>query len=487
MEVDNSYYICHYCVEYKTIKQSDILRHFRRKSRCKCNTLFSFENAFILSSKKKYYFNLNMELLNRDDMIYIITHNNEKINYIDKDFRSKIFEKEDIKKEYIKNEDKKDIKNYKEYLDIFNNNQYISNNHFANNIIDILDKQLKSISFDNNFDIFNNYIKKEENKSEDTTSNELVEDKEDKSHLVPLNIKGYYYDGIYNNVFHNTKNNTYYCANCDKDYANINSVRKHLIKGVCKKRQHVAQVFDESNKQMSSIIEKEINKKSNNKFVQNIQNIQNIQNNNNNNNDTKNNTYNLNLRDFVHEKYDLSHITDEFYQQKDFFLYDNLLKIIMENKKNRNIFFTNTNGVGEAIIYTNNELNRMSSDKAGYLILDKLSQSFDQLYYKQDEETRQFYSFITKYYYVVKGQYKHDTIHKIYDVENKCFIYTANSNFFRSRDKYLSRIITIMNPIQNSIRENMCSSISEINDIPFVNPNIEDFVSTRMRYRDLKN
>jgi hypothetical protein len=70
----------------------------------------------------------------------------------------------------------------------------------------------------------------------------------------------------------------------------------------------------------------------------------------------------------------------------------------MENKKNHNIFFSN----GEAIIYTDNELNRMSSDKAGYLILDKINKSFNEILYQQDEETQQYYHFISMYFYVIK-------------------------------------------------------------------------------------
>ena len=33
----------------------------------------------------------------------------------------------------------------------------------------------------------------------------------------------------------------------------------------------------------------------------------------------------------------------------------------------------------------------------------------------------------------------------------------------------------------------MAISINEINNIPLINPNIEDFASVKMRYRDLKD
>jgi hypothetical protein len=212
------------------------------------------------------------------------------------------------------------------------------------------------------------------------------------------------------------------------------------------------------------------------------QNIQNINNTNNTNNNTHNSTYHFTIQDFVNERYDLTHIKDSFYEQKDFFIYPNFLRMIMENKKNQNIFFSNN----EAIFYTDNELNKMSSDKAGYLILDKLSQSFDELLYKQDSEAREYYKFISKYYNVLKGHYKHDTIFRDYDVNTRQFFYTSQGNLFRSRDKYLTKIIGTVNKFSDNVRENMNIDGLNIKNLPIINPNIEDFASIRMRYKDLK-
>jgi hypothetical protein len=239
-----------------------------------------------------------------------------------------------------------------------------------------------------------------------------------------------------------------------------------------------------------AIIKKEKEEQEEEKYkkhlVQNINQMIGTQNNinnvNNNNNNTLNNNYNLSLRDFVHENYDLTHIKDSFYKNSDFFTYPNLLHMIMENEKNRNIFFTGN----EAIVYSDNELNRMSSDKAGYLVLDKLSHSFNQLLYRQNEETQIYYNYVTKYYYVIKGHYKHDTIFKDYDTEDKRFIYTASSSMFRSRDKYLSKMVSTVNKFGSSIRDNINNEGFQIKDIPFINPSIEDYASAKMRYRDLK-
>jgi hypothetical protein len=129
----------------------------------------------------------------------------------------------------------------------------------------------------------------------------------------------------------------------------------------------------------------------------------------------------------------------------------------------------------------------MSSDKAGYLILDKLNQSFDELLYKQDSEAREYFKFISKYYYVLKGHYKHDTIFKDYDVDTRQFYYTSQGNLFRSRDKYLTKIGSTLSKYKDSTRENMMISLDEVNNIPIINPNIEDFSSVKMRYRDLKD
>jgi hypothetical protein len=236
-----------------------------------------------------------------------------------------------------------------------------------------------------------------------------------------------------------------------------------------------------------SLIKKEKEEEERNKYkddiIQNIQqNIQNIGTQNNNNN-TQNNNYNFAIKDFVNDRYDISHIKDSFYEKKDFFLYPNFLQMIMENEKNRNIFFVDK----EAVFLMDNELNKMSSDKAGYMILDKLSESFDQLLYRQDKEARDYYSFITKYYHVIKGHYKHDTIFKDYNVDKQQFFYTSQGNLFRSRDKYLTKIVGTVNKFSDDVRTQMNIDGLDIKNIPLINPNIEDFASVRMRYRDLKD
>jgi hypothetical protein len=398
-------YICHYCVDYKTDSLSDIIRHFKRKTECKCNTIYGYNEAKELSKKKKYDFNFDIKNLTRNDYIFIITHYTDKNNKINDNFINNILSRP-------QNQD--------------HNKNYYNTNHECT--------QLQE------------YNKNEENINE---NDEITK--------------------IENNI----------CPRCDQKFLNIYTLKRHLQnKEACEKRQKTNKIFEDVIKKTEMIKEKEIiNHNINNTFVDNSKNI-NIQNNNNNSN-----SYNFQIKDFIHERYDISHIKDDYYAQKDFFLYHNFLKIIMENKKNQNIFFSNN----EAIVYTDNELCKMNSDKAGYLILDKLNQSFQQLLYKQDDESKKYYEFISNYYRIILGHYKHDTIHKDYDVDERRFVYTANSNMFRSRDKYLMKMMSTLNAYKNSARENMFIELDEIKDIPMMNPNIEDFASVKMRYRDLKD
>ena len=421
-------YICHYCVEYKTPSKMDMKKHFERKKECHCMNLVSYENAKILTLSKKFIFSFDYTKLLKDDFLYIIKNFNGYDNKIDEDFYQ--------------------IKPIK--------------NNFLNSFLKKKDKE--------------NILEKIMNSMED----EEITDEEK-----------------FKKLYYHEEKDKYICDRCEKEYTTKRNLIKHLKNPKsCELKVQINQIMEESLKIAEIRREKERKErealeahlvkggKDGQASLQNFQNIQNnIQNINNNNNNTHHNTYNFAIKDFVHESYDLTHIKDSFYQQKDFFIYPNFLRMIMENKKNQNIFFANN----EAIIYSDNELNKMSSDKAGYLVLDKLSQSFNQLMNKQDEEVRDFFAFITKYFNVLKGQYKHDTIFKDYDVDERRFVYTSNSGMFRSRDKYLSKIVSIINQNSNNVRQNLNIKGDEIKDIPLVNPSIEDFASARMRYRDLKD
>jgi hypothetical protein len=435
------FYICHYCASYITSSRKDIKNHFERKNICKCMTLYSYEESKILSLSKKFIILVDIDKLILDDYLYIINNYNNKKNYILPHFKEDNTNKE-ISKESIKENIKREIEEFKKSL-----------NEDIYNIIDS----------ENESDICSD----EEDKKMNNIKN--------KKTLNNIEFKKKYF---------NSETNKYVCPDCLIDYTTKFYLVKHLKnKKACEENQQMNILLAKSTEITKINKEKELkqNEEIKKHITQNIgtQNI-NIQNNNSN---TNNNTYNLLIKDFVHDNYDITHIKDSFYQKKDFFLYHNFLRVIMENKKNHNIFFTNN----EAIIYTDKELNKMNSDKAGYLLLDKLSKSFEQLIHKQDIEVQEYYAFITKYYNVVKGQYKHDTIFKDYDVEERRFVYTANSGMFRSRDKYLCKMVSTVKSCDADVREKLLLQGQNIKDIPLINPSIEDFASAKMRYRDLKD
>ncbi len=416
-----SFYICHHCVIFNTSYKKDMIRHFSRRNKCKANTIFSFDEALDLSIHKKYI------------LVDIEPHHLNLNDYI-----------------YI-------IHNY------IDEKNYIEKNFRKKN----------SLMIQN--------IKKNQ-EEEDKEDKEDEEDKDEENKIkVDLKQSRKKKDEFYF-TYYNEEKEKYVCNKCYYEYTTKQNLQFHLInQKACEENQKINKLYESKRKDL----EMRKAKDSAVACVNNIGNLNNIQNIQNNNNNFQNTNYNISINDFIHEKYDITHIQDSFYQQKDFFVFTNLLKMIMENKKNQNIFFTDNHQ--EAIIYTDNELNRISSDKAGYLILNKLSQSFDQIFYKQENKTQEYYKFIQKYYHVLKGQYKHDTIYKDYDVDERQFVYTASSSLFRSRDKNLQKMISTLDHFNAEARENMKFYASDVKKIPLVNPNIEDFASIRNRYRDLKN
>jgi hypothetical protein len=436
MNNKHTYHICHYCVEYKTRFNRDMHKHFYRKNRCDCNTLLSYEESKLLTLHKKYVFLFDPVNLIKDDYLFIINNYNDQINYIYPNFK------------------------------LIKTNELVLNN-----------KKIEELTDKNMEDLNNNLISTNENNNIHKSDEKVDEIDE---------------------LYFNKDKNKYICNICLSEYTSKQNMKHHLMnEKKCLQKLQLKKLINKRKEYSKQLLNNELeinnlyvshtnNSKNNSTNIQvqnNLNNVNNIQNINNNNNNTHNSTYHLSVNDFVNDRYDLTHIKDSFYEQKDFFVYPNLLNMIMQNKKNHNLFFAN----GEAVFYSDNELNKMSSDKAGYLILDKLSQSFDELIYKQDEEAREYFKFISKYYYVLKGHYKHDTIFKDYDVDARQFFYTSQGNLFRSRDKYLTKIIGTVNKFSDEVRTQMNIDGLDIKNIPLINPNIEDFASVRMRYRDLKD
>jgi hypothetical protein len=102
--------------------------------------------------------------------------------------------------------------------------------------------------------------------------------------------------------------------------------------------------------------------------------------------------------------------------------------------------------------------------------------------YKSDEDKEKIDE-IERYYRVITGHFKHDTIYKNYHIDDKQFYHLSHKR--RSRDVYTSNIKSIVNnhgtPLSHIENNSMNSSTLEM-----FNPDIEDYASTRVRNKDLK-
>ncbi len=105
IDINVPVYICHHCVDYYTYSLSDIIRHFKRKTQCNCNTIYTYDEAQELS-KKKYTFHFDTKNLTRNDYIFIITHYIDKNNIININFLNESLMKIQYKSEELINENK---------------------------------------------------------------------------------------------------------------------------------------------------------------------------------------------------------------------------------------------------------------------------------------------------------------------------------------------------------------------------------------------
>jgi hypothetical protein len=236
---------------------------------------------------------------------------------------------------------------------------------------------------------------------------------------------------------------------------------------------------------------------------------QNIVNSFNNNNLNVQNNYNnaptikLEVNDFGRETYSYNHIPKSFIKQDDFYLYKNFLNKLMENKDNQNIYFMNYDEDikaenRKAIVYADEILYKINEDKAIFMMLEKLKNTMDSILLSKkytnsliensaesDEENKKLeekIAEIKKYYHVISGHFKHDTIFKDYDVKDKQFYNLAHKR--RSRDIYTLNIKDIVNEHGTPISE--ISNNNSIQQLHNFNPDIEDYASTRLRNKDLK-
>ncbi len=463
-------FICHYCCNYLTNNKKDMKKHFQRINKCIHITLYNYEEALLLSSTKIFIFDFDYTELIQDDYIYIVNNYNDRENIINKNF-------------YKKNEKNEYEINQNEINQNEINQNEINQNEINQNEINQNEKNEYEINQD---EIINNSNNKKNNK----ISNKVIE---------------------FDNKYFNTTKNKYVCDKCNSEYTTKQNFVKHLLNiKNCERQQTINKLLNEYNqyntkyekkeefnemffnKELQKYVCPECNLKYTTKynFVNHLnnedackkqQNLNNIMEKTKDNLKKENNNIPIfTINDFVSDNYDLSHIKDSLYENKDFFIYSNFLNIILENKKNHNLFFIDEH----AIYYNDNEFSRMDADKAGYMILDKLSKSFDELIYKQYSNTHEYYKFIKKYddikkyYDILKKNYKYNTIFTEYDIDKYQFYNIYQDDIYKSRDKYLPKIITIVNNFSNNIRKNMNIHQYDVRIISKINPDIDGFSLT---------
>ncbi len=285
--------------------------------------------------------------------------------------------------------------------------------------------------------------------------------------------------------FYNPEKNMYICNKCNSEYTNKYYMLKHLkSEDVCNSRVVINRLKQKNDEYALISITKESSEqqKMQGHIIQNIQNINNIQTINNNNNS---NNLSVSVRDFIHENFDVSHIKKDFCAEEDFFDLSRFLDMIMQNESNHNVMFSDSK---EAYIYTDNSVEKMSSEKAGFMVIDKVSKSVD-IYLRRNvpEEKHEDYAHVVRYYDVTKNQYKVDTTMRVYDFKERCFKNTASNKMFRNRDRYQSNVHRVVDKYKYSFLNHMALKGINISDAMILNPSIEDFASTRMRYRELRD
>ncbi len=450
---NNCIHICHYCLSYRTYRRNDIKKHYEKNKKCQLNyipdKMITFEEAFQLSQNKRYYFNFDYSNFTIDDYAFLVTHYKDEFNLIEKE---DFYEKKDIfkKKLLLKN---------------------LSETNLINELDELIQDNLEP-------DVILPVIKLNDFKKENENENNSLNENENNS----LNVN---------------ELKEFQCPRCYKEYKSKRSLYNHLLNlKLCNVNKTIYEA--KMNKNNELITNNQLSNTSqtnilNNGNIQNnnlnVQNNLSVQNNYNNNNYNNAPTIKLEVKDFGREAYTYNHIPKSYIKNDDFYLYSNFLNKLLENEKNQNIYFINhdENVKSEnrkAIIYADETLYKINEDKAIFMILEKLKNTMEIILSKvyKNEEDKVKIAEIIKYYRVITGHFKHDTIFKDYDHDDKYFYNLTHKR--RSRDVYTSKIKNIINTHGNPIKELTNNHNIQILDI--FNPDIEDYASTRVRNKDLK-
>ena len=427
---DKGLLICHCCARFRCQSKTDMRRHYKKKNPCKIiyKTKLSRQELYLASINKQYFFkDIDYIFLSEDDYIFIINNYCSEHNTIDMSYRSM--------SNVLQNLVDTNIENIKKDTELFN-------------------------------DIFSEYS---DLKTSDKI-NATVGNHEDEEEKIQQNQ----------------------CQNCRRIFSTYSSLVRHLKrKKTCENNRLVYEtIHTQTHKKLESIISKgqsaPIIVNGGNLIIGDVTLTQNNQN-------TQNNiqsTTKIEVRDFVHDIYDHSHL-DYTELSRDFFLLGNFLNLLMENKANHNIILMESD-LSNAVVFTRNDLRKMPSDKMGFIMIEKLYQTMENMIFKlcHSEAHRKEMHYLSRYYKVIMDKYRWDTTYREYDVENKSFYSTSQGRQLRCRDEYLADIIRVLNKHRPQIKEDLFQSASpesmEEQYLP-INPNIEDFCSVRARYRDMKS
>ena len=292
-------------------------------------------------------------------------------------------------------------------------------------------------------------------------------------------------DDSYNQKYYDEKSGKYVCDLCNTSYAKKQNLEQHQrsqTKCIMLQRQ---KMILEVNQQVAIKLK---SKREAEAIVMNTYITNNTLNNNNNITNNQNNTQNLKVevRDFIEDRYDVSHIKPSYCEEnKDFFIYDKFIDMVMMNDHNHNIFFTDDRK--HAVVYMGKELVLMTSDKAGYFMLDNLKKCIGEVVCVQKEEIKNQQPQIERYYCLVERQYKHDTTLRKYNVDTHEFYGDSMCINFRNRDEKLRKIINNVSKHNNSIRDTLDADTIDVANMPVYDPPIPDYQSARNRNRDLKD
>jgi hypothetical protein len=255
------------------------------------------------------------------------------------------------------------------------------------------------------------------------------------------------------------------CFECNSVYKRKENLISHLNNiSICENRKILNLALQKKDKKIN---------KNNNTVINNIQN-NNIQNNNN-----MEKTYNYKICDFVEDNYVHDHIPFDIIKNKDFFLYKNFLNLLLENDENKNIYFDNK----YAFFYSDEGLKCVPSDRAGYVLLEKIDKALKSFMYSSNRVNNEEFANIERYYSLIIKKYKFDTIYRPYDHTIHKFSNCVTNNL-RTRDKCLSDITQVLSKHKDKTKQIFKTNEYDKYEIDTsYKIAIEDYESERNRYK----